>query len=283
MPANTNTDSRIRSHPAGKHAPGVATLRAGEPFCTLHARIAKPKAARMALIRLNASVLGSLERPALAWMAARMPPWILPDHLTAFGVAGALLTATGFILSNGSLRWLWLACLGLLMNWVGDSSDGTLARYRHIERPRYGFFVDSTSDLFSHSMILLSVGLSPCAHFTVACLGLIAFLIGFSYTMIGAHTRATMRITYCAFGPTEIRALLLVGNLLTLAVGIIYLQPRIALLERLGPITTYDVGISILALMAVGLIPALAIREGRTLSVEDPPPGRARVQTRPPR
>ncbi len=237
----------------------------------------------MALTRLNASVLGPLERPALAWLAARMPPWILPDHLTAFGVAGALLTATGFILSNGSLHWLWLACLGLVMNWIGDSSDGTLARHRHIERPRYGFFVDSTSDLFSHSMILLSVGLSPCAHFTVACLGLIAFLMGFSYTMIGAHTRATMRITYCGFGPTEIRALLLVGNLLALAFGIIYLQPRIALLARFGPITTYDIGISILALAAVVLIPALAIREGRTLSVEDPRPGRARVRTRAPR
>ena len=209
-----------------------------------------------------------------------MPPWILPDHLTAFGVVGALLTATGFILSNGSLHWLWLACLGLVMNWIGDSLDGTLARHRHIERPRYGFFVDSTSDLFSHSMILLSVGLSPCAHFAVACVGLIAFLMGFSYTLIGAHTRATMRITYCGFGPTEIRALLLVGNLLALAFGIFYLQPPFPLFARFGPITTYDIGISILALAAVVLIPVLAIREGRTLSVEDPRPGRVRVQTR---
>lgn len=237
----------------------------------------------MALTRLNASVLGPLERPALAWMAARMPPWIQPDHLTAFGVLGALLTAAGFILSNGSLRWLWLACLGLVMNWIGDSSDGTLARHRHIERPRYGFFVDLTSDLYSYSMILLSVGLSPCAHFLVACLGLIAFLMGFSYTLIGAHARATLRVTYLGFGPTEIRALLLVGNLLALAFGIFYLQPPMALLVRFGPITTYDIVISILALAAVGLIPALAIREGRALSIEDPRPAPARVQTRAPR
>jgi len=216
-------------------------------------------------------------------MVARMPPWIQPDHLTAFGVLGALLTAAGFILSNGSLRWLWLACLGLVMNWIGDSSDGTLARHRHIERPRYGFFVDLTSDLYSYSLILLSVGLSPCAHFTVACLGLIAFLMGFSYTLIGAHARATLRVTYLGFGPTEIRALLLIGNMLALAFGIFYLQPRMALLARFGPITTYDIVISILALAAVGLIPALAIREGRALSIEDPRPDRARVQTRAPR
>ena len=75
----------------------------------------------------------------------------------------------------------------------------------------------------------------------------------------------------------------MVGNLLALAFGIFYLQPRIALFARFGPITTYDIGISILALAAVGLIPALAIREGRTLSIEDPRPGRTRVKTRVPK
>src|ERR1700690_440621 len=121
----------------------------------------------MALKRLNASVLGPLERPALAWLAARMPAWVVPDYLTALGVFGALVTATGFILSQWSLHWLGLACIGLVLNWIGDSTDGTLARYRRIERPRYGFFVDSSSDLFSHTIVLVSVGISPCAHFAV--------------------------------------------------------------------------------------------------------------------
>ena len=98
------------------------------------------------LQRVNDSVLGALERPALAWMAVRLPAAVVPDHLTAFGAVGAVLTAAGYVLSRRSLSWLWLACAGLFINWLGDSLDGTLARLRHIERPRYGFFIDHTSD-----------------------------------------------------------------------------------------------------------------------------------------
>src|SRR5277367_3697988 len=175
----------------------------------------------MAVTRLNDSVLGVLERPALAWMADRLPLQIVPNHLTILGVAGACVTAAGFVLSRWSLAWLWLACLGLVANWLGDSLDGTLARRRRIERPRFGFFVDHTCDLFSQVIIFLSVGISPCAHFAVACLGLIVFLMGFVYTLIGAQVHNTMRITYFGFGPTEIRALLLLGNLGTLAIGVV--------------------------------------------------------------
>ena len=226
----------------------------------------------MALTRLNQSLLGPLERPALAWLAAHMPRWVVPDTLTFFGLTGAMVSCTGFILSHFSLPWLWLSCVGLTMNWIGDSTDGTLARYRRIERPRYGFFVDSSSDLFSHPLTLLSVGISPCAHFAVAALGAIAFLMGFSYTMIGAHAHAKMRITYFGFGPTEIRASLLAGNLMVLASGVKTVALPLPLPAGFGPLTTYDLVIGGLAIMAVVLIPFLAIREGRVLSREDPPP-----------
>jgi phosphatidylglycerophosphate synthase len=125
--------------------------------------------------RINDSVLGVWERPALAWMAARLPAAVVPDQLTALGVLGALLTAAGFVLSRWSLSWLWLACVGLVLNWLGDSLDGTLARLRRIERPRYGFFIDHTSDMFCQTITFVSLGVSPLAHFGVACLGLITF------------------------------------------------------------------------------------------------------------
>jgi phosphatidylglycerophosphate synthase len=204
-------------------------------------------------------------------MAARMPSWVVPDHLTVLGICGAVLTAAGYVLSRGSLHWLWLASAGLLINWVGDSVDGNLARYRKIERPRYGFFVDHTSDLFGNVMVFLSLGISPCAHFSVACLGLIAFLIGFVFTLIGAQARSTMRITYCGFGPTEIRALLLLGNLMALAGGIVNVRLAFWPFDRIGPISTFDLGILILAAAGVLLIAALAIRESRALALEDPP------------
>jgi phosphatidylglycerophosphate synthase len=226
----------------------------------------------MAVKRVNDSVLGVLERPALAWMADRLPAWVLPNHLTVLGVVGALLTAAGFVLSYWALPWLWLACVGLVANWLGDSLDGTLARRRRIERPRFGFFLDHTSDLFSQVIVFLSLGVSPCAHFAVACLGLIAFLMGFVYTLIGAEVRNTMRITYFGFGPTEIRALLLLGNLCILAFGVLHLELRFTPLAVFGSVSGHDLVISILSLAGVGGIAVLAIREGRTLAALDPPP-----------
>jgi archaetidylinositol phosphate synthase len=221
--------------------------------------------------RINDSVLGPLERPALAWLVRRLPPKVVPDHLTAFGVFGALLTATGFVLSCRSLTWLWLASLGLIINWLGDSLDGNLARLRHIERPRYGFFIDHTTDLFCQSLTFIALGVSPLAHFGMACLGLITFLMAFVYTLIAAQTRATMRITYFFFGPTEIRALLLVGNLLTLAVGVVDLRRWFASFPGTGSVSIHDAFIALLAASGVVVIALLAWRDARALGVEDPP------------
>jgi archaetidylinositol phosphate synthase len=222
--------------------------------------------------RINDSLLGAWERPALAWVAARLPASVVPDHLTALGVSGALLTVAGYVLSRGSLTWLWLACVGLLVNWFGDSLDGTLARVRRIERPRYGFFIDHTSDLFCQIITFLALGASPLAHFGVACLGLITFLLAFVYSLINAHARATMRITYFYFGPTEIRALLLVGNLLALAGGVFDLRPWLPPLPGVGGISIHDFAIALLSLAGVGAIALHAFRDGRALAAEDPPP-----------
>jgi archaetidylinositol phosphate synthase len=224
-----------------------------------------------ALQRVNDSVLGAWERPALAWLAARLPARLVPDHLTALGVLGALMTAAGYVLSRGSLHWLWLACLGLMVNWFGDSLDGTLARLRHIERPRYGFFIDHTSDLFCQALTFLSLGLSPLVHFGMACVALITFLMAFVYSLITAQTRATMRITYLYFGPTEIRALLLLGNLISLAFGVVDLRRWFAGLPGSGSVSIHDAFIALLAASGLVVIALLAWRDARVLSVEDPP------------
>jgi phosphatidylglycerophosphate synthase len=225
-----------------------------------------------AVRRINDSVLGFCERPALAWVAKRLPAWVLPDHLTALAAVGALLTAAGFVLSCWSLTWLWVSSLGIVVNWFGDSLDGTLARLRHIERPRYGFFIDHTSDLFCQSLTFIALGISPLAHFGMACLGLIVFLMAFVYTLIAAQTRSTMRITYLYFGPTEIRALLLLGNFLTLAVGVVDLRQWVPGLPGNGWVSIHDVFIALLAVAGVVVIAVLAWRDGRALSAEDPPP-----------
>ena len=225
--------------------------------------------------RVNDSFLGPIERPTLAWIAARLPASVLPDHLTALGVVGGLITAAGFLLSRSSLTWLWLASVGLVINWFGDSLDGTLARVRRIERPRYGFFIDHTSDLFCQIITFLSLGASPLTHFGAACLGLITFLLAFVYSLITAHARATMRVTYFYFGPTEIRALLLLGNLLTLTVGVVDLQAWLPPLPGTGAITVHDFFIALLSLAGLTAIGTVAVSDAKVLAREDPPPAPA--------
>jgi archaetidylinositol phosphate synthase len=231
-------------------------------------------AGEIAMKRVNDSFLGPIERPALAWIAARLPISVLPDQLTALGVVGGLITAAGFLLSRWSLMWLWLASVGLVINWFGDSLDGTLARVRGIERPRYGFFIDHTSDLFCQIITFLTLGVSPLAHFGAACLGLITFLLAFVYSLITAHARATMRVTYFYFGPTEIRALLLLGNLLTLAVGVVDLN-WLPTMPGIGAITVHDFFIALLSLAGLMAIGVVAIGDAMALASEDPPPAPA--------
>jgi phosphatidylglycerophosphate synthase len=228
----------------------------------------------MAVRRISDSLLGGWERPALTWTLARLPVWVRPNDLTLLGLLGALLTAAGFILSRWGLAWLLLSCIGLVANWLGDSLDGTLARLQHIERPRFGFFVDHNCDLFAQVIIFLSLGISPCTHFAVACLGLIAFLMAFVYTLIGVHVQGEMRIAYWGFGPTEIRALLLLGNLLVMVFGVLDLGDWITPLAPLGSISLHDIVISLLAAAGAVLIAVLAVRRTGKLNVEDPPPKR---------
>ena len=127
--------------------------------------------------RINDILLAPLERPALQWLAAHMPSWISPDILTVIGIIGAIAILLGYLLSNQSPGFLWLGSLGFVINWFGDSLDGTLARYRQIERPKYGFFVDHTVDSFNEVLIVIGLGLSPYVSFNIACLGLIGYLL----------------------------------------------------------------------------------------------------------
>jgi archaetidylinositol phosphate synthase len=223
----------------------------------------------VAVKRLNESALGGLERPVLCFLAERLPSRVTPDHLTAIGFSGALLAAAGFMASRWSIQWLWLACVGLLINWAGDSLDGTVARLRRIERPRYGFFVDHTSDLFAQSVIFLALGLSPCARLHVACLGLVAFLMAFVYSLICVHVRNTLRITYFGFGPTEIRALLIAGNLITLRAGVFNIGGLLPA-SWFGPVTLYEIVIVILFGVTVLTLALLALQERSDLAHEDP-------------
>jgi len=169
--------------------------------------------------RENDILLGFLERPALQWLAEHAPAWVTPDGLTSLGMGASVLIFISYALTNISPHFLWLASLGFILNWLGDSLDGTLARHRHIERPRYGFMVDHWIDAMSTVLIFVGLGLSPYVDLVVACFGAIMYLLLSIMVYLVTYVTGVFRITSAKIGPTEIRGLAVILNTVIFFVG----------------------------------------------------------------
>jgi archaetidylinositol phosphate synthase len=170
-------------------------------------------------VRVQQSWFATRERVLLVSVARSLPKWIKPDHLTLFGVGGSILCGIGFAASALSPLWLWLVAIGLVVNWAGDSLDGNLARVRGTERPRYGFFVDHTSDIFSQVLIFMGLAASPYVRFETGCLLLMSYWLAAMYTFIRTISAQVFQISYFGIGPTEIRVGLLVYVFSLLTIG----------------------------------------------------------------
>ena len=164
--------------------------------------------------RIQTSILNSLEKKALIWLAHRQPRWMTSDMLTYIGVLGAVICAAGFILANQNLNWLWLSSFGLFVNWYGDSLDGTLARVRNTQRPVYGFFIDHSLDAITICIMCIGAGLSPMFKLEIAMLVLAGYLVLSIYTYIGTILKGEFLLTYGNFGPTELRLIIILINTL---------------------------------------------------------------------
>ena len=163
--------------------------------------------------RIQTSILNPYEKKILTYMAERMPAWVTSDMLTFVGFLGALVMATGYSLSNLNLHWLWLSCLGLFINWFGDSMDGSLARVRGTQRKTYGFFIDHNVDVINETIMFISVGVSPLVNMSFAMFALVAYLMLSVYVYIDCHLKGEMRLTYSGLGPTEFRLMLVITNI----------------------------------------------------------------------
>jgi len=163
-------------------------------------------------VRVINSLLGKVEKKALLWLAARMPAWVVPDTLTAVGMVASVIIFLGYALTFYHKGFLWLASFGFILNWFGDSLDGTLARYRKIERPRYGFFVDHIIDAVSEALIFIGIGLSPYVQFELALFALITYLLVSIFVYLATYVNGVFRITYGGIGPTETRVLAILAN-----------------------------------------------------------------------
>lgn len=218
--------------------------------------------------RVNDILLGPLERPTLKWLAAHMPSWVSPDTCTIIGVFGALMVGAGYLLTNYDRNFLWLASLGLIVNWFGDSLDGTLARYRRIERPVYGFFVDHTTDASSVTVILLGMGLTTHVSFTVACLALISYLLLSVLVFVRTSAVGEFKISYSKLGPTEARVLTILLNLAMYFGGVRTFSIRIGAVSQLT-FSPYDVVIGLIALLFLLFFFVTAARETIRLAKEN--------------
>lgn len=184
--------------------------------------------------RVNDILLGPLERPALRWLAEHMPYWVTPDHMTIIGVIAALIIFVSYWLTTYNDNFLWLASFGFVLNWFGDSLDGNIARYRHIERPKYGYFIDHTVDAFSELVIGLGIGLSPYVRFDIALMALIGYMLMSVFVYISTFVKGVFKISFSKIGPTEFRLTLIIANTVIYFVG----NPIVNL--PIGTVTIYD-------------------------------------------
>ena len=156
--------------------------------------------------------LAAPEKRLLRWMAARLPRWVLPDDMTALGVVAALGVCGAYQLSNESDLWLWAASALLIVQWIGDSLDGTLARVRGIERPRYGYYLDHLVDAIATAAIGIGLGLSPFMLLSVGTMIVVAYLILSINVYLESQAFGRFSIGYGKVGPTEIRLVLIALN-----------------------------------------------------------------------
>jgi len=201
----------------------------------------------MEMERIHRSFLASLEKKTLIWLAERAPQWMNSDHLTTLGFAALAGVGLSYWGSRHSKLGLVLASLFLVLNWFGDSLDGTLARVRKRQRPRYGFYVDHVLDAFGSVFIFAGLALSGYMSERIAVGLLVAYLLVSIEVYLTTHTIGKFHLSFAAFGPTELRLLLIAGNAALLYKPLVLLVGKEYLLFDVGG----AIGIAGLATAAV--------------------------------
>jgi phosphatidylglycerophosphate synthase len=169
--------------------------------------------------RINNTILGGAETRFIHWFVDIAPDWLSPDHMTLLGMVGSVCILLGYGLSRLHPAYLWLASLGFILNWFGDSTDGNLARLRHIERPRYGYFLDHSLDTITMLMVFVGIGLSPYVNMYIALLTLIAYLMMNVYVYINTQVHKKFQLSFSKLGPTEGRLMFVIANIGMVLIG----------------------------------------------------------------
>ena len=212
--------------------------------------------------RVNESLTAQLEKRALVWMAERAPRWVTSDGLTLLGLGAQVGAGLCYWLARYDRDGLAGVVLCIVLNWLGDSLDGTLARVRGQQRPRYGFYVDHMVDVFGSVALMCGLGASGLLHWQTAIAMLVAFLILSSESYLATYTLDRFHLSHGIFGPTEIRILLIIGTLAALR------SPYAAMFGH--RLLLFDVGGAIGAVAMFAMAIAITARHTAQLYRQEP-------------
>jgi len=211
--------------------------------------------------RIQDNVLARSEKRLLQWLCPRLPTWLTPDRLTGLAMIAALAIGAGYVLSNRHPAWLALSVGGYFVHWFGDSLDGTIARFRRIERPRYGYFIDHSCDGLATLLIVGGIGASPYLRLDIALFVVVGYLLMSVHTFLLAKVAGEFQLSHLGAGPTELRILLVS---LTIAMAVAGHHTR--LWFGLGAFDwIFGVGATILVLLFI----VQTLREARKLAAID--------------
>lgn len=213
--------------------------------------------------RVNRSLTAALEKRALEWMARRASHWVTSDQLTILGLSAQMGAGVFYALAHLNRYALILVCVCLALNWLGDSLDGTLARVRQQQRPRYGFYVDHMVDIFGATALMCGLGFSGFLHWQIAVAMLIGFLLLAGESYLATYTLSCFQMSQGLFGPTEIRILLIIGNL-----ALMHSPYSTVFSHRL---LLFDLGGAIAAAGMLAMAILTTIRHTRQLYRQEPP------------
>jgi phosphatidylglycerophosphate synthase len=224
-------------------------------------RMSHPQALAPKVNRIQQNLLARAERRLLNWLCARLPRWVTPDKLTSLALIAAAAIFAGYALSNASRYWLWLAVAGYFVHWFGDSLDGSVARFRRIERPRYGYFIDHSCDGIAVLLIMGGLGLSPYVRVDMALFAVAAYLLLAVNTFLTAKVMGDFPLSHLGGGPTEMRLVLIALTVTMFAAG-----PDANVLPGFSGFDLFVGGFSSI-LLAIFLVQTW--RTGRKLSAQD--------------
>lgn len=210
------------------------------------------------IARIQHNLLAVPERTLLTWLCGRMPGWVTPNLLTVVGLVGALGSFTGYAASTLHSAWLWLAIGGYVVQWFGDSMDGSLARFRKIERPSFGYFVDHSCDGLATLLILAGLGLSPFVRLDVALFALVGYLLLSIHAFLSARVLGELKLSHLAAGPTELRLILVGFTLVILFAG--------SGASVIGRLTIYDLFVAAAGMLLIALFVIQTVMTSRRIA-----------------